>query len=84
MDGADSVSFDSTTRTFTIRNASDLSPAGSTYTDYTITVTGAIVGDNMTKQDSASFVLRLLNPCIDSNFVQVVEIPLDDQAYTLF
>ena len=57
-------------RRFTFNNVDDLSLAGSSFTDYTITVTGTI-GNVVTKSESSSFNLRIKNPCIDPNYVTI-------------
>ena len=48
----------------------DLSLSGSTYKDYTVTMTGT-AGNVTPVQGQASFNLRIKNPCIDSSFLTV-------------
>lgn len=57
-------------RVFTFFNDHELSLAGANFTDYTITVT-ADAGIVTFKQDVAQFNLRISNPCIDLDFVQI-------------
>ena len=57
-------------RVFTIFNDNDLSLAGEVSTDYTITVT-ADAGIVTFLQDTAEFNLKIKNPCVDLDFVQI-------------
>ena len=77
------MTFDQFTRTFTFNYSDDLLPSGSDSTDYTVTVTGS-AGSVDSRSEVTTFVLTVANPCIDSNFVLVVEPPLLPMQYTLF
>ena len=62
-------------RKLSISYKEDLALCGLTSTDYTVTVIGS-TGRNEVKDASASFTLRLKNPCIDSSYV-TIETPID-------
>ena len=66
---------DPTKRIFTFNNVDDLSLAGSSSTNYTISVTGK-VGNSIIRQATSSFNLRIKNPCIDPNYVTISPEPL--------
>ena len=76
--------FDVASHTFTFAQLGDLTAAGSTFTDYVITVTGST--GNITPQTaSASFTMTVKNPCIDSDYVSIQAVPLPvGESYALY
>ena len=69
---SDAVSFDSNMnrRKFKFYYDKDLKLAGTTHRDYTITVIGK-VGNVRVKTLTKSFNLRVHNPCVNPNYVQL-------------
>ena len=63
--------------------SADISLSGPVSTDYVITVK-AESGNVVKKSDSASFILKLKNPCIDPNYVSIQKAVLQDQRYELY
>ena len=58
-------------------------PSGATETDYTVEVTG-VTGLNTQSTVTATFTLKLKNPCIDSSYVTIQTVALVDQVYDLY
>ena len=69
--------FDTTSLTLTYFHDSDLIPSGPTFRDYTLEVTGAS-GTNTLVEATASFNLRVKNPCIDPAYVSIQTMALVD------
>ena len=79
------MSFDATTRTFSFSQITDLGLSGSNFKVYTVLMTGT-AGSITSVYGNASFNLRINNPCIDSNLVQIhpADLPSELDSYTLF
>ena len=56
--------FDSESHIFTVESSTDLSLAGEISSDYTVLVKGEIGTTESSVADSASFNLKVINPCI--------------------
>ena len=69
------LTFEDTTQTLTFEQLDDLLLSGPESKNYIISVTG-VAGNVIKVQDSASFNLSLLNPCIDPTFVTITKQPL--------
>ena len=68
------VSFDSSTKTFIVSEATDLKHASTTTpfeTDYTVTLTGSS-GDVTPKTATKTFGLKVKNPCVDATLNSIV------------
>ena len=74
---------DQTVRTFTFDHSSSIGLSGSSFVDYTVEVTGN-VGVVQSVLASASFELKLKNPCIEASLVEIQSLPLNDASYILF
>ena len=77
-DGADSaINFDPESLLFTFHQTTDLSLAGS---DYTVTIT-ARIGNIVvhSKTSTEEFTLTIRNPCTDSLYVSIIQLPLQNQ-----
>ena len=80
------VSFDSSTKTFSISEATDLAQASTTSpfeTDYTVTLTGSS-GDVTSKTAMKTFGLKVKNPCVDIALNSIVS-PADfSRDYSIY
>ena len=81
-------SFDAPSRTFTFLYAANLSPLVdplAPFKDYTITVTGTS-GEITPQQASATFNLKVENPCYDPSYVSITTspFPAGPFMYTLY
>ena len=80
------VSFDSSTKTFSISEATDLTQASTTppfETDYTVTLTGS-AGDVTPTTAFKTFGLKVKNPCVDIALNSIVS-PADfSRDYTIY
>jgi hypothetical protein len=78
----DLMVFDPETRTFTFDYSADLIPSSTDEISYIVTVTGT-AGLVASKSAEGTFILKVANPCIDSNFVQISDPALAPIQYTI-
>ena len=77
------LTFEPETRTFTFHNTDDLSLAGEDYHTYIVQVTGES-GAVKTEASKSIFYFVIKNPCLDSDFVEIVSIQMNDYSYFLY
>ena len=81
------VSFDPTSLTFTFGFSGEMSLAGDTYTDYTITITATAGVNSATgaadNTQVKSFILRVKNPCTDPDAVSI-RAPQSSPSYNTY
>ena len=70
IDADAAITFDGATQEFTVQYIQDLVLSGTTFIDYTITVTATVP---CSEPLLMSFVLRIKEPCTNTNFVSIVE-----------
>ena len=77
------LTFDPEARTFTFYNRDDLSLSGEDYQTYIVQVTGES-GAVWTVEKKSMFYFVIKNPCLDSDFVEIVSIQMNDYSYCLY